>query len=78
MYFEDKSDGDWCYFFWNTGIILTLVHKIFGPGRMGDSAMVLEVTYQLEQLERLCSEIPPTAPWLPILVIHIRSQVKTR
>ena len=33
---------------------------------------------QLEQLQRLCSKIPPTAPWLPILVIHIRSQVKTR
>ena len=33
---------------------------------------------QLEQLECLCSEIPPAAPWLPILVIHIRSQVKTR
>ena len=32
----------------------------------------------LEQLERLRSEIPPAAPWLPILVIHIRSQVKTR
>ena len=24
------------------------------------------------------SEIPPAAPWLPILVIHIRSQVKRR
>ena len=34
--------------------------------------------YQLEQLERLCFEIPTAAPWLPILVIHIRSQVKTR
>ena len=33
---------------------------------------------QLEQLECLRSEIPPAAPWLPILVIHIRSQVKTR
>ena len=33
---------------------------------------------QLEQLEHLHSEIPPAAPWLPILVIHIRSQVKTR
>ena len=33
---------------------------------------------ELEQLERLRSEIPPAAPWLPILVIHIRSQVKTR
>ena len=31
-----------------------------------------------QKLERLHSEIPPTAPWLPILVIHIRSQVKTR
>ena len=34
--------------------------------------------YQQEQLECLPSEIPPAAPWLPILVIHIRSQVKTR
>ena len=30
------------------------------------------------ELECLRSEIPPAAPWLPILVIHIRSQVKTR
>ena len=37
-----------------------------------------ELQNQLEQLESLRSEIPPTAPWLPILVIHIRSQVKTR
>ena len=35
-------------------------------------------TKQLEQLERLPSEIPPATPWLPILVIHIRSQVKTK
>ena len=34
--------------------------------------------YKIEQLERLRSEIPYTATWLPILVIHIRSQVKTR
>ena len=33
---------------------------------------------KLEQLERLRSEIPPAAPWLPILVIHIRSQVQRR
>ena len=33
---------------------------------------------KLEQLERLRSEIPPAAPCLPILVIHIRPQVKTR
>ena len=33
---------------------------------------------KIEQLERLHSEIPPAASWLPILVIHIRSQVKTR
>ena len=32
---------------------------------------------QLEQLERLRSEITPATPWLPILVIHIRSHVKT-
>ena len=30
------------------------------------------------KLERLRSEIPSAAPWLPILVIDIRSQVKTR
>ena len=33
---------------------------------------------KLEQLERLRSEIPPAAPCLPILAIHIRPQVKTR
>ena len=33
---------------------------------------------KLEQLECLHSEIPSAAPWLPIQVIHIRSQVKTR
>ena len=32
---------------------------------------------KLEQLECLRSEIPPATPWLPILVIRIRSQVKT-
>ena len=32
---------------------------------------------QLEQLERLRSEKPHAAPWLHILVIHIRSHVKT-
>ena len=36
------------------------------------------VHVKLEQLERLRSEIHPATPWLPILVIHIRSQVKTR
>ena len=34
--------------------------------------------FQQEQLECLRSEIPPDAPWLPILVIHISSKVKTR
>ena len=33
---------------------------------------------KLEQLERLCSGDTPATPWLPILVIHIRSQVKIR
>ena len=37
----------------------------------------LQTKIRLEQLECLRSEIPPAAPWLPILVIHIRSQVKT-
>ena len=32
----------------------------------------------LGQLERLRSEISPAAPWLPILVIHIRSHVIKR
>ena len=36
------------------------------------------VMIKLEQLERLRSEIPPAAPWLPIRVIHTRSQVKRR
>ena len=40
-------------------------------------AIPAEIWDELEQLERLHSEIPPAAPWLPILVIHIRSQVKT-
>ena len=31
---------------------------------------------KLEQLERLRSENTPAAPWLPVLSIHIRSQVK--
>ena len=33
---------------------------------------------KLEQVERLHYEISPAAPWSPTLVIHIRSQVKTR
>ena len=36
------------------------------------------VTGITRTLERLRSEIPPAAPWLPILVIHIISKVKTR
>ena len=41
------------------------------------------VSFKLEQLECLHSEIPPISPppppppWLPILAIHIRSQVTT-
>ena len=34
--------------------------------------------YKLEQLERMRSEIPTATPWLLILVIYIRSKVKTR
>ena len=38
----------------------------------------LVVSSQLEQLERLRSENAPSASWLPILLVHIGSQVKTR
>ena len=41
-------------------------------------ATISELQVELKQLERLRSEIPPAAPWLPILVICIRSQVKKR
>ena len=37
-----------------------------------------EYMMKLEQLQRLRSENTPTAPWLPILLIHSGSQVKTR
>ena len=45
--------------------------------------LTLEVLFETwpqprPQLERLGPETPPTATWLPILVTHIRSQVKTR
>ena len=39
---------------------------------------VITVQFQLEQLERLHSEIPSAAPWLPVLMIRIRSKVKAR
>ena len=39
---------------------------------------IQSVTHKLEQLELLHCEISPATPWLPILVINIRSQVKTR
>ena len=39
----------------------------------------MKTQFQLEQLEGLRSEHTPAAPWLPILLIHIGSQVnKTR
>ena len=47
-------------------------------GRFGPRYAFTNKQYKLEQLERLRSEIPPTAPWLLILVIHIRSQIKRR
>ena len=37
---------------------------------------IIKIIVDLDQLEHLCSEKPPTAPWLPILVAHIRSLVK--
>ena len=41
-------------------------------------SFVIYKKIKLEQLERLHSEIPPAAPWLSILVIHITSQTKTK
>ena len=52
------------------------------PSDTGDIKSVITLTKwfltltKLEQLERLHSE--NTAPWLSILLIHVRSQVKTR
>ena len=40
----------------------------YSPGKKG----------KLEEQECLRSEIPPAAPWLPTLGIHIRSKIKTR
>ena len=51
--------------------------KLKSVGRTAATAAEMNQK-QLEQLERLRSEITPAAPWLPILVIHIRSQVKSR
>ena len=47
-------------------------------GLAPDNASVSRTQVKLEQLECLRSEIPPDAPWLPILEIHISSHVKTR
>ena len=33
-----------------------------------------QIKMKLEQLEPLHSELPPATPWLPILVIHIKSK----
>ena len=40
--------------------------------------MLVKANNKLEQQEHLRSEIPPAAPLLPTLGIHIGSQVKTR
>ena len=59
------------------------IHKIAGCTCAGNVGNVFPATdftklhkMLLEQLDRLRSENTPTAPWLPILLIHIRSQVK--
>ena len=43
-----------------------------------DAVQVIEIQLQLEQLERLRSGDTPAALWLPILLIHIGSQIKRR
>ena len=40
--------------------------------------MEVDTKCKLKQLERLRSKDTPAAPWLPVLLIHIRPQVKTR
>ena len=40
--------------------------------------LLTHIQIWLDKPECLRSEIPPAAPWLPLLLIHIRSQVKTR
>ena len=65
------SPAQWQAIVWTSGRSL-----LTGPFKTNSSDIWFEI--KLEQLECLHSEIPPAAPWLPILVIHIRSQVKTR
>ena len=40
--------------------------------------MISIYQFELEQLERLRSEDTPAVSWLPTLLSHVRSQVKTR
>ena len=43
-----------------------------------DTNVLIEQHLTRTTIECLHSEIPPTAPRLPILVIHIRSKIKRR
>ena len=54
---------------------LFLFWSVVGSGNGDNVANLYDSMIQLEQLKRVLRY--PAAPWLPILVIHIRSQVKT-
>ena len=82
-----STQGSWCF----THIMNSLIETKMENGNIKtvdnmyvnqtgskSNYSVIQDNYELEQLERLRSDIPPTAPWLPILGSHIRSQVKTR
>ena len=65
-------------FYWLSMQIMSVIilYKLFALSllKMANSS----IYDKLQQLECMRSEIPPAAPWLPILVIHIRSHVIKR
>ena len=71
--FHSEQSGE------NCDMIKKLEQKQFSEAQLwAQKLFVRWLLVKLEQLKCLHSEISPAAPWLPILVIHIKSQVKTR
>ena len=62
MDLDGKSDGDGCYSLWNTELIfytcIAVVHKIFGPVRLGDSAEVRGHSPTNSGRDNLCGDWP--------------------
>ena len=81
---RSSDTGPWSREGYTANIILKDIINIFASLSKIIHILLMGQRYhelclsELEQLERLRSEITPATPWLPILVIHIRSQVKTR